>query len=188
VFEKPEVVIDLSQDSTETPVETPDGTPIESPFKQIILSGADGTAAITDEIAVEDDAVEETLPVDTLEPVAVVAGEETAEPTPSLEQSVVEAEEAPAAELPTEELVAAPVEIPVEAPPPPSIAAPTISVDSMVANSLGNIFQKKVVKDPIYQALLDRHPNMDMQTLADDLREFSEYIGASEKSEPDTQD
>jgi hypothetical protein len=119
---------------------------------------------------------------------AVVAGEETAEPTPSVEQSVVEAEEAPAAELPTEELVAVPVEIPVETPPPPSIAAPTISVDSMIAYSLGNIFQKKVVKDPIYRALLDRHSNMDMQTLADDLREFSEYIGASEKSETDTQD
>jgi uncharacterized protein YllA (UPF0747 family) len=61
-------------------------------------------------------------------------------------------------------------------------------VDSMIANSLGNTFQKKVVKDPIYRALLDRHSNMDMQTLADDLREFSEYIGASEKSETDTQD
>ncbi len=95
---------------------------------------------------------------------AVVAGEETAEPTPSVEQSVVEAEEAPAAELPTEELVAVPVEIPVETPPPPSIAAPTISVDSMIANSLGNIFRKKVVKDTIYQALLDHHPNMDTAT------------------------
>ena len=39
------------------------------------------------------------------------------------------------------------------------------------------------MKDPIYQALLDRHPNMDMQTLADDLRELAENIGASEKSE-----
>ena len=53
----------------------------------------------------------------------------------------------------------------------------------MITNSLGNIFQNKVVKDPIYQALLDRHPYMDMQTLADDLREFAENIGASEKSE-----
>ena len=53
----------------------------------------------------------------------------------------------------------------------------------MIANSLGNIFQKKVVEDRIYQALLDRHPDMDMQTLADDLREFAENIGASEKSE-----
>ena len=53
----------------------------------------------------------------------------------------------------------------------------------MIAHSLGNIFQKKVVKDPIYQALLDRHPDMDMQALADDLREFAENIGASKKSE-----
>ena len=53
----------------------------------------------------------------------------------------------------------------------------------MIANSLGNIFQKKVAKDPIYQALIDRPSDMAMQTLADDLREFAANIGASKKSE-----
>jgi predicted transcriptional regulator len=43
----------------------------------------------------------------------------------------------------------------------------------MIANSLGNIFQKKVVKDPIYQALLDRHPDMDMQTISENLQRTS---------------
>jgi hypothetical protein len=53
----------------------------------------------------------------------------------------------------------------------------------MITNSLGNIFQNKEAKDPIYQVLLDLHPDMDMQTLADDLREFAKNIGASERSE-----
>ena len=58
-----------------------------------------------------------------------------------------------------------------------------IRVDSMITNSLGNIFQNKVAKDPIYQVLLDRHSDMDMHTLADDLREFAKNIGASGRSE-----
>ena len=56
-----------------------------------------------------------------------------------------------------------------------------LSVDNMISDTLGNIFQKKVTKDSKLQALLDGHDDIDMRDLATELREFANEIGATRK-------
>jgi hypothetical protein len=55
---------------------------------------------------------------------------------------------------------------------------PALSVDSLISETLGNIFQKKVTKDHSIQALLEGREEMRMRDLADELREFAIEIGA----------
>ena len=56
---------------------------------------------------------------------------------------------------------------------------PAPSVDNIISDTLGNIFQKKVTRDPIMQALLDQHDKVGMSELAAELREFADEIRAS---------
>ena len=57
---------------------------------------------------------------------------------------------------------------------------PELSVDNLISQSLGNIFQKKVTKYPQMKALLDLQIDIDMRELAVELKEFANRIGASE--------
>lgn len=57
---------------------------------------------------------------------------------------------------------------------------PALSVDNLISETLGNIFQKKVTKDHSILALLDDREEIDMRDLADELREFAIAIGATE--------
>ena len=75
---------------------------------------------------------------------------------------------------------------PTEAQAPPTLAEilqtplpPPVSVDNMIAESLGNVFQKKVVKDPALRALIDGQEDLDMRELAAELKRFAIEIGAS---------
>ncbi|MCI0801332.1 MAG: hypothetical protein J4N85_05040 [Chloroflexi bacterium] len=56
---------------------------------------------------------------------------------------------------------------------------PELSVDNLISQSLGNIFQNKVTKDPHMKALLDLQIDIDMRELAVELKEFANEIGAS---------
>ena len=73
----------------------------------------------------------------------------------------------------------------VEEKPAPSLADilvnPALSVDNLISKSLGNIFQKKVTKDPVMRSLLDLHGKVDMRELAVELSDFAIEIGASKK-------
>ena len=60
------------------------------------------------------------------------------------------------------------------APPPPAV-----SVDNLISDSLGSIFQKRVSKDPTFRALLDGQEEIDMRALASELKQFAIEIGAS---------
>lgn len=60
---------------------------------------------------------------------------------------------------------------------------PELSVDNMLSQTLGNIFQKKVTKDSNLQALLDGRDDVDMRDLATELKEFADEIGATRKSD-----
>ncbi|MBT98532.1 MAG: hypothetical protein CL902_07885 [Dehalococcoidia bacterium] len=115
------------------------------------------------------------------EPVLEQAVAESSEPESIIEPAAVN----PAAISPeaAEPQQPAPEPVTTEPAAPAVPELPPISVDSMISNSMGNIFQKKVTKDPILKSLLDRHPDEDMQEQANDLREFAEDIGASDKSE-----
>jgi len=53
-----------------------------------------------------------------------------------------------------------------------------MSVEDRITENLKDIFQKKVVKDPLLQALLDIHGDVDIRTLAAELGEFATDIGA----------
>ncbi|MBC8281828.1 MAG: hypothetical protein H8E48_13670 [Chloroflexi bacterium] len=181
VFEKKDGATDLSEKYKEASS--------ASPFKQIsadqidekedgepepVLMGSEPTPTTEEESPSEPDVspLTDQPAADISEPVIPVPEE------PVLEQPVAEAPEAESIISPTaEEPVAAEPAAPAAPEPPP------ISVDSLISNSMGNIFQKKATKDPILKALLDRHSDEDMQELADDLREFAEDIGASDKSE-----
>jgi len=57
---------------------------------------------------------------------------------------------------------------------------PELSVDHMLSETLGNIFQKRVTKDPNMKALLDLHGDINMRDLAAELKEFANEIGASD--------
>ena len=60
---------------------------------------------------------------------------------------------------------------------------PALSVDNLISESLGNIFQKNVAKDPVMRSLLDLHGEVDMRDLAAELKEFAIEIGASKEVE-----
>ena len=62
--------------------------------------------------------------------------------------------------------------------PPP--AAP--SVDNLISESLGNIFQKKTVKNPELGALLALHGDSDIRESAKELKEFAAEIGAGKNT------
>ena len=57
---------------------------------------------------------------------------------------------------------------------------PELSVDHMLSETLGNIFKKRVTKDPNMKALLDLHGDVNMRDLAAELKEFADKIGASD--------
>ena len=54
-----------------------------------------------------------------------------------------------------------------------------MSVEDRLTESLKDIFQKKVVKDPLMKALLEIHGEVDIRKLASELGEFAADIGAS---------
>lgn len=60
---------------------------------------------------------------------------------------------------------------------------PVPSVDKLISESLGNIFQKKATKNPAMRSLLDLHGELDMRELAAELKEFAIEIGASKEAE-----
>ena len=60
---------------------------------------------------------------------------------------------------------------------------PVTSVGNLVPNTIGDIFQKKVTKNLMTQALLDGHDEIDLRKLADELREFAIEIGARKKAD-----
>ncbi len=60
---------------------------------------------------------------------------------------------------------------------------PVNSVGNLVPDTIGNIFQKKVTKNLMTQALLDGHDEIDLRKLADELREFAIEIGARKKAD-----
>ena len=74
-------------------------------------------------------------------------------------------------ELPPEENAASSLADILSNPPPPPL-----NVDNMISDSLGNIFQKTAVKDPILKAMLDQLAHVDMRDLADKLKEFADEM------------
>jgi len=54
-----------------------------------------------------------------------------------------------------------------------------MSVEDKLSETLNEIFQKKVVKDPLMKALLEIHGEVDVRKLAAELGEFATDIGAS---------
>ncbi len=60
---------------------------------------------------------------------------------------------------------------------------PVKGVGNLVPDTIGNIFQKKVTKNLMTQALLDGHDEIDLRKLADELREFAIEIGARKKAD-----
>lgn len=60
---------------------------------------------------------------------------------------------------------------------------PVTSVGNLVPDTIGNIFQKKVTKNLMTQALLDGHDEIDLRKLADELKEFAIEIGARKKAD-----
>lgn len=193
VFEKSEAPADLSQKYEEATT--------ASPFKQISLDQIEETvegeneplAVDSEPTLAEDEApTESEVSAEPNQPAVEPTIEPTVQPTvqPSA-QPTVDTTAQPTAEItpdsppavpPATDQAAEPVQ-PVAGPVEPEPAEPPVTVDSLISNSMGNIFQKKVTKDPLLQALLDRHPDEDMRSLAEDLRAFSEDIGASEKPE-----
>ncbi len=61
---------------------------------------------------------------------------------------------------------------------PPKAAPKPMSVEDKLNESLKDIFQKKVVSDPLMKALLEIHGEVDIRQLATDLGEFANNIGA----------
>ncbi len=56
-----------------------------------------------------------------------------------------------------------------------------MSVEDRLNESLKDIFQKKVVSDPLMKALLEIHGEVDIRKLAAELGEFSTNIGARKR-------
>ena len=56
-----------------------------------------------------------------------------------------------------------------------------MSVEDRLNESLKDIFQKKVVSDPLMKALLEIHGEVDIRNLAAELGEFSTNIGARKR-------
>ncbi len=54
-----------------------------------------------------------------------------------------------------------------------------MSVEDKLSETLSDIFQKKVVQDPLMKALLEIHGEVDIRKLAAELGEFAADIGAS---------
>ena len=64
---------------------------------------------------------------------------------------------------------------------PPKASPKPMSVEDKLNESLRDIFQKKVVSDPLMKALLEIHGEVDIRNLAAELGEFSTNIGARKR-------
>ncbi len=153
-------------------------------------------ASLTEDLDIDNNVEQGTLPVSAVD---VESGTPSPFESAPVDQAEIEAGQEPVESLATslgepgngseeessEEITAAPDDNP-----PPSLAdilanplPPELSVDNLISESLGNIFQKQVTKDPAMRALLDRLGEVDMRDLAAELKEFAVEIGASEEAE-----
>ena len=53
-----------------------------------------------------------------------------------------------------------------------------IEVPDSLSETLSEVFQKRRTRDPLVQALLDEHGQVDIQDLASDLRKLADELGA----------
>jgi len=80
---------------------------------------------------------------------------------------------------PEEQLTAESQGLPEDPANSPREASPDLmSVEDKLSESLKDIFQKKVVSDPLMKALLEIHGDVDIRRLAAELGEFATNIGA----------
>lgn len=90
-------------------------------------------------------------------------------------ESELESEEEPMSTDPNESQENSPAE-PIKDEQTPSTKP--IDVPGSLSETLSEVFQKRITRDPLVQALLDEHGQVDIQDLASDLRKLADELGA----------